>query len=128
MKLLLDTHLLLWASGNPEKLSKEAHALLSDQDNELLFSAASIWEIVIKSGLARDDFKVDARVLRRGLFDNGYAELPINSEHTIGVSALPHIHKDPFDRILVAQANAEGITLLTSDALVAQYSGPIRKV
>jgi len=126
MKLLLDTHILLWAAGSPERLSEEAYTLLSDQQNELFFSAASIWEIVIKSGLGRDDFQVDVRVLRRGLVDNGYHELPITSQHTIGVDNLPLIHKDPFDRILVAQANVEGITLLTADALVAQYSGPIR--
>jgi len=128
MKLLLDTHILLWAAGNPERLSEEAYTLLSDQQNELFFSSASIWEIVIKSGLGRDDFQVDVRVLRRGLVDNGYHELPITSQHTIGVDNLPLIHKDPFDRILVAQANVEGITLLTADALVAQYSGPIRSV
>lgn len=94
----------------------------------MFFSAASIWEIVIKTGLGRADFQVDVRVLRRGLFDNGYSELSITSEHTIAVDHLPAIHKDPFDRILVAQANVEGITLLTSDELVAQYSGPIRAV
>lgn len=128
MKLLLDTHILLWAAGSPERLSEEAYILLSDQQNELFFSAASIWEIVIKSSLGRDDFQVDVRVLRRGLVDNGYHELSITSQHTIGVDNLPLIHKDPFDRILVAQANVEGITLLTADALVAQYSGPIRSV
>ena len=128
MKLLLDTHLLLWAAGNPERLSKEAEALLTDQDNELFFSPASIWEIVIKNGLGRADFQVDVRVLRRGLFDNGYHELSITSEHMIAVDHLPAIHKDPFDRILVAQANVEGITLLTSDELVSQYSGSIRAV
>jgi len=128
MKFLLDTHLLLWAAGNPERLSKEAETLLADQDNELFFSAASIWEVIIKNGLGRADFQVDVRVLRRGLFDNGYNELSITSEHTIAVDHLPAIHKDPFDRILVAQANVEGITLLTSDLLVAQYSGPIKSV
>ena len=128
MKLLLDTHILLWAAGNPERLSKEAFELLSDEGNELFFSAASTWEIVIKNSLGRDDFQVDVRVLRRGLFDNGYQELPITSEHTIAIDHLPPIHKDPFDRILVAQANAEGITLLTTDALVVQYPGSIRGV
>lgn len=128
MKLLLDTHILLWAAGNPERLSKEAYELLSDKDNELFFSAASTWEIGIKNGLGRDDFQVDVRVLRRGLFDNGYQELPITSEHTIAIDHLPPIHKDPFDRILVAQANVEGITLLTADALLAQYPGSVRGV
>ncbi|MBL4607114.1 MAG: type II toxin-antitoxin system VapC family toxin [Pseudomonadales bacterium] len=128
MKLLLDTHLLLWAAGEPDRLSEDALTLISAQDNELFFSAASLWEIAINSGLGRDDFQVDARLLRRGLLDNGYSELPIGSEHAVAIDCLPPIHKDPFDRILVAQATVEGITLLTADALVAQYPGPVRKV
>jgi len=128
MKFLLDTHLVLWAAGEPERLSKEAQELISAKENELLFSAASLWEITIKSGLGREDFKVDARLLRRGLLDNGYSELPIFSTHAVTVDGLPAIHKDPFDRILVAQATFEGITLLTSDSQVMQYPGPIRKV
>ena len=128
MKLLLDTHLLLWAAGDPSRLSDAASALISAPENELFFSAASLWEIAIKHGLGRADFKVDARVLRRGLLDNGYSELPIGSEHAVAIDSLPPIHKDPFDRILVAQATVEGITLLTVDALVAQYPGPVQKV
>ena len=128
MKLLLDTHVLLWAAGSPEQLSPEARAMLEDPDNALLFSAASLWEIAIKRSLGRADFKVDARVLRRGLQDNGYQELPITSEHAVFIDSLPPIHKDPFDRILVAQATVEGITLLTADALIAQYPGPILKL
>ncbi len=128
MKLLLDTHLLLWAAGHPDRLSAEARKIIDDLDNELLFSAASLWEVVIKRGLGRDDFKVDARILRRGLLDNGYSELPIVSDHVVAVESLPTIHKDPFDRVLVAQATVEGITLLTTDSLVAQYPGPIRTV
>jgi len=128
MKLLLDTHLLLWAAGHPDRLSAEARKIIDDSDNELLFSAASLWEVVIKRGLSRDDFKVDARILRRGLLDNGYSELPIVSDHVVAVESLPTIHKDPFDRLLAAQATVEGITLLTTDSLVAQYPGPIRTV
>ncbi len=128
MKLLLDTHLLLWAAGHPDRLSAEARKIIDDLDNELLFSAASLWEVVIKRGLGRDDFKDDARILRRGLLDNGYSELPIVSDHVVAVESLPTIHKDPFDRVLVAQATVEGITLLTTDSLVAQYPGPIRTV
>jgi PIN domain nuclease of toxin-antitoxin system len=128
MKLLLDTHLLLWAAGDPGRLSDTATALISDPENELFFSAASLWEIAIKHGLGRPDFKVDARVLRRGLLDNGYSELPIGSEHAVAIGSLPDIHKDPFDRILVAQATVEGITLLTADGLVAQYPGPVQMV
>jgi PIN domain nuclease of toxin-antitoxin system len=128
MKLLLDTHLLLWAAGEPRRLSKAARALIDNPDNELLFSAASLWEVAIKRGLGRKDFKVDARLLRRGLLDNGYRELPILSDHVVATESLPLIHTDPFDRILVAQATVEGITLLTIDSLVSQYPGPIRTV
>lgn len=128
MKLLLDTHVLLWAAGVPDRLSAEARALIDAPEHELFFSAASVWEIAIKRGLGRDDFQVDTRLLRRGLLDNGYSELPIGSEHAVAIDSLPPLHKDPFDRLLVAQAMVEGITLLTSDALVAQYPGPVRKV
>ncbi|HEY1731606.1 MAG TPA: type II toxin-antitoxin system VapC family toxin [Terriglobales bacterium] len=128
MKLLLDTHLLLWAAGKPSRLSRAARTLLNSEDNELFFSAASLWEIAIKQGLNRKDFQVDARLLRRGLLDNGYSELPVTSEHAVAIDGLPAIHKDPFDRILVAQAAVEGITLLTVDQLVARYPGPVRKV
>ncbi|MFT3960269.1 type II toxin-antitoxin system VapC family toxin [Propionivibrio sp.] len=128
MKLLLDTHLLLWAAGMPDRLPAEARKLMDDPENELFFSAASLWEIAIKQGLARDDFKADARLLRRGLFDNGYSELPVASEHAVAIDSLPPIHKDPFDRMLVAQATVEGITLLTADAMVARYPGPVRRV
>ena len=83
---------------------------------------------MLKRGLGRDDFKVDARLLRRGLLDNGYSELPIGSEHVVAIDNLPAIHKDPLDRILVAQAQVEGITLLTADPTVAKYPGPIRLV
>lgn len=127
MKLLLDTQLLLWAAGAPERLSARAKRLLNDADNELLFSAASFWEITIKTGLGRDDFRVEPRVLRRALLDNGYVELPVTSEHAVSVDALPPLHKDPFDRLLLAQSLVEGITLLTADAL-ARYQGPVRKV
>lgn len=126
MKLLLDTHVLLWAAGSPAQLPPAARALLEDLNNELVFSAASLWEIAIKRGLGRADFQVDARVLRRGLLDNGYLELSITSEHAVFIDSLPAIHKDPFDRILIAQATVEGITLLTADVLIAQYPGPIR--
>jgi PIN domain nuclease of toxin-antitoxin system len=126
MKVLLDTHVLLWAALTPERLSPEVRSVLGDQATALFFSAASLWEIAIKQGLGRADFQVDARVLRRSLIDNGYSELPIGSDHAVAMDSLPPIHKDPFDRLLVAQATVEGITLLTSDRLVAQYPGPVR--
>jgi len=128
MKLLLDTHLLLWAAQGVESLPPEAQPLMSVPENELFFSVASLWEIVIKCGLGRDDFQVDPRLLRRGLLDNGYRELPVLSEHVVTIGALPPLHKDPFDRLLIAQAMVEGITLLTADARVAEYPGPIHCV
>lgn len=126
--MLLDTHVLLWAAGQPERLPQSARTLLDDPRNEPVFSSASLWEIAIKSGLGRDDFAVDARLLRRGLLDNGYRELPITSEHAVAIDCLPQIHKDPFDRLLIAQAMVEGITLLTADPVVAQYPAPVQKV
>ena len=128
MKLLLDTHLLLWAAGQSNRLSLTARKLIAAPDNELLFSAASIWEIAIKRGLGRKDFQTDPRLLRRGLIDNGYTELPVLSDHGVAIDALPPIHKDPFDRLLIAQAIVEGITLLTADPAVAKYPGPVRGV
>lgn len=128
MKLLLDTQLLLWVAGQPERLSTDARALIDDRENELLFSPVNLWEITIKRALGRDDFRVEPRLLRRGLLDNGYAQLAITSEHVMALDLLPPIHKDPFDRILVAQAIAEGVTLLTADTLVARYPGPVRLV
>ena len=128
MKLLIDTHLLLWAASEPERLSQAARALLLDTENALLFSAASIWEVVIKASLGRPDFSVDARTLRRGLLDNAWYELPVSGLHAAAVSHLPPIHKDPFDRMLIAQADCEGILLVTSDADLTRYPGPIRKV
>jgi len=128
VKLLLDTHLLLWAAGQPERLSAAARRQLENPSNELLFSAASLWEIAIKSSLDRDDFRIEPRILRRSLLDNGYMELPITSQHAVSVVSLPPLHKDPFDRLLLAQALTEGIPLLTADAQLARYGTPVRKV
>ena len=128
MILLLDTHLLLWAAGQPEKLSTAARKLIEDPDNTLMFSAASLWEVAIKAGLGRSDFRVNPRLLRRGLLDNDYSEVPITSMHALALESLPPIHKDPFDRILIAQAEVEGIILLTSDDAVSQYPGAIHKI
>ena len=128
MKLLLDTHILLWAAGQPDRLPLGVPKMLEDPQNELVFSVASLWEIVIKRSLGRSDFQVDARLLRRGLLENGYRELEINGEHAVAVEGLPPIHKDPFDRILVAQALVEPMRLITHDPLVALYSDTIIKI
>ena len=121
MKLLLDTHILLWAAGQPERLSDSARTLLATAENTLFFSAASLWEIVIKLGLGREDFKVDPHRFRKMLVTHGYMELTITAEHALTVHSLPFLHKDPFDRLLIAQARSEGMLLLTGDAAVAQY-------
>jgi PIN domain nuclease of toxin-antitoxin system len=128
VKLLLDTHVLLWAAANSPRLPAAIRILLDDPATELLFSAASLWEIAIKRGLGRDDFRVDPRLLRRRTMDHGYAELPITGAHAIGIEALPPIHKDPFDRILISQAATEGIVLLTADPVLAQYPAPVRVI
>lgn len=128
MKFLLDTHLLLWAVGFPKLLSPSTTALVLDPQNEILFSVSSIWEVAIKYGRGRLDFQTPPALLRRTLLDDGYEELPILGQHAAAVAALPAIHKNPFDRILIAQSMVEGITLLTSDSMVARYPGPIQKV
>ena len=128
MNLLIDTHLLLWAAGNPERLSADARAQIDNEENQLFFSATSFWEIAIKIGLGRADFRVDARLLRQCLLDNDYAELAVTSAHAVTLDTLPPIHKDPFDRILVAQAIVENMTLLTADSVVAQYPGSIHLI
>ncbi len=128
MKLLLDTHILLWAAGEPEKLSSKAKDLIENLDNQLYFSTASLWEISIKNKLGRADFKVDLAVFRRNLLDNGFEEIAINSVHTIGVDALPNIHRDPFDRMLIAQTVVEGITLITADSAMMKYQVAVVRV
>jgi PIN domain nuclease of toxin-antitoxin system len=128
VRLLLDTHLLLWAAYTPQRLSLPAREAIAGADNELLFSAASLWEIAIKTGLGRADFQVDVRRFRRELLEHAYHELPVTGEHVAAVSHLPFIHRDPFDRLLVAQAMVEGIALFSADATVAAYGGPVHRV
>ena len=123
MTVLLDTHLLLWAAAGT--VPEEAHSYITDENNTLLFSPASIWEIIIKNGLGRPDFHVDPPALYRGFLDNGYRELAVTGSHALAVGGLPPIHKDPFDRILIAQARFEGVSLLTADETVARYPGAI---
>lgn len=125
MKYLLDTQLLLWAAAHPRRLSSKARALIEAPEHQLHFSAASLWEVVIKRALGRDDFRVEPDVLRRALVDNGYAELSISATHVLRVGTLEVRHKDPFDRLLIAQALVEGITLVTADKLLARYDAPV---
>lgn len=116
MRLLLDTQLVLWAA-NGDPLPAEAERLIADVENELMFSAAVIWEVAVKTGRGKSEFTADPHVLRRNLLDNDYEELPITSMHAAAVLTLPVFddHKDPFDRIMIAQAVTEGVTLVSTD-------------
>lgn len=128
MRLLPDTHLLMWlAEGSPE-LSPTALALLDDPAHDVMFSVASLWEVAIKFALRRPEFTVDPRVLRSALIDNGYVELDVTAHHALATTSLPLLHKDPFDRLLIAQAVVEGAVLLTVDATILRYPGPIQRV
>lgn len=125
---LLDTHLLLWAAFEPDRLSHEAITIISNEDNSLFFSAANLWEISIKSSLGRDDFNIDVQYFRIALIDHGYHELPITGIHINSLANMPYHHKDPFDRILIAQSQSEGYTLLSVDSVFHHYSGNIHTV
>jgi len=118
---LLDTHLLLWAAARSARLPREARELLQDDSNDVYYSAASIWEIAIKSSLRRKDFRVDLTQLLATLPEMGLVELPVTAAHAAGVTRLPSIHRDPFDRLLIAQSIVEPLTLLTNDALLDRY-------
>jgi len=125
MKFLLDTHLLLWSALESAKLPAKAGAFIHDPEVDLVFSVISIWEVVVKNSLGRSSFQVNPHRLRSSLLENGYTELPVSGEHALAVASLPNLHKDPFDRMLIGQAIVEGMTLLTSDEIVASYPGPI---
>ncbi len=122
MRLLLDTHLLLWALAEPERLGNVTRGALEDTGNEVLFSAASLWEIAIKADLGRPDFAFDPQLILRAALDTGFTELPVNSDAAILAANLPPYHRDPFDRLLIAQAISEPMRLYTSDPLLPPYS------
>ena len=126
MSFLLDTHVLPWAAGVPDRLPADARTLIENPATELIYSVASLWEMATKNGLGRADFSVDPSLLRRGLLENGHTELTVTGAHAVVVHRLTPIHKDPFDRLLVAQALMEGVTLVTVAEVVGCYPGPIR--
>jgi PIN domain nuclease of toxin-antitoxin system len=128
MRLLLDTHLLLWAAAKSRRLPRAARDLLEDPANEVFFSAASLWEIVIKASLRRADFDVDVAALRPALAEMGFAELAISGAHAERLAALPPLHRDPFDRMLVAQSLAEPLLLLTNDGVLRGYGDTVKIV
>ena len=126
MSFLVDTHVLLWAAGVPDRLPADARTLIENPATELIYRVASLWEVAIKNGLGRADFSVDPSLLRRGMLENGSTELAVTGAHAVVVHGLPPIYKDPFDRLVVAQALIEGVTLVTADEAVGRYPGPIR--
>jgi PIN domain nuclease of toxin-antitoxin system len=128
MRLLLDTHLLLWAVASSRRLTKEARELIEDPENDLFYSAASLWEIAIKSGLRRGDFVVDVAALQAALSAMALAELPVRATHALAVTRLPEVHRDPFDRLLIAQAVTEPLVLLTNDEILGKYPAAVRLV
>ncbi len=128
MNLLLDTHLLIWSALGDSRLSQRAKTLISESENTLWFSVASIWEVVIKAGLGRSDFRIDAAALRTGLIDNDYRELPVEGRHVLTLRQLPDLHRDPIDRLLLAQATADGLAFVTSDRALAGYGDVVRLV
>ena len=126
MRVLLDTHLLLWSVASSRRLPKGARSLILDAANEVFYSAASVWEVAIKSALRRGNFKADPKVLVRALAQTGFAELPVTAAHAARVAELPAIHRDPFDRLLVAQSLVEPMTLLTNDSLLVRYGSLVQ--
>jgi len=128
MRLLVDTHLLLWATARSRRLPKEARRLIENPTNEVFFSAASLWEIVIKAALRRPDFRVDVAALGPAFTAMGFAELPVSGAHAERLASLPPVHKDPFDRMLVAQSLAEPLVLLTNDGVLADYGDVVKVV
>ena len=128
MRLLVDTHLLLWAAARSRRLPKEARLLLQDPANEVFFSAASLWEVVIKAALRKPDFKVDVALLRPALAEMGFVELAVSGAHAERLAILPPLHKDPFDRMLVAQSLAEPLVLLTNDGVLGDYGNSVKVV
>ena len=128
MNYLLDTHLLIWAASDSEKLPKKAADIIADHEHSLWVSVASFWEVAIKRSKLRSEFPFEVGPLRAGLSSNGYEELAIEARHVLIVQDLPRIHDDPFDRLLVAQAKAEGLILLTADRALEQYGSSVRVV
>jgi PIN domain nuclease of toxin-antitoxin system len=128
MTFLLDTQFVIWIPIDDRRISKVARRILTDPANSFLFSAASLWEVAIKRARKRTGFAFDPRAIRQHMLANGYDEMPIEGPHAVAVDSLPLLHRNPFDRLLMAQAIVEGITLLTTDAMIAKYPGPFRRV
>ena len=124
-RFLLDTHLLIWAAGALPRLPPRIAELFEDERATVVFSAASIWEVAIKSTLKRPDLHVDPLALREGLLAARCVEMPVTGPHGAAVAALARLHGDPFDRLMIAQARVEGLPFLTADAPLAAYGPPV---
>jgi PIN domain nuclease of toxin-antitoxin system len=122
VRILVDTHVLIWALMEPGRLSLEVSGQLTSRSNDVMFSAVSIWEIAIKTALGRTDFRVSPRQIAAEAVRVGFSELPLVSDAAAQVADLPIVHRDPFDRLLVVQALAEGARLFTADAELQPYS------
>jgi PIN domain nuclease of toxin-antitoxin system len=128
MRVLLDTHVLLRAVADSRKLPKATKKFLEDPENEVWYSTASLWEIAIKNSLGKPSFRVDAEIVHAVLGETGFLELPIRGSHAVAVAKLPNVHRDPFDRMLAAQALTEPLVLLTNDKALAKYPIQVRIV
>jgi len=128
VRLLLDTHILLWSTESPERLSPEIRQILDHSGTELYFSVVSLWEIGVKKALNRPDFLFDPHALRTGLLAHSYRELPLIAEHALAVDRLPTLHKDPFDRLLLCQALVEDLIFVTNDRVLSRYPATVRQV
>jgi PIN domain nuclease of toxin-antitoxin system len=122
---LFDTHLLLWAVREPERLSRRAKELLDDASIERCFSVVSLWEAMVKSARRHAEFDIDGPTLRTKLLDSGFREIAVVATHAFSVRDLPDIHRDPFDRLLIAQAVVEGCTFVTHDTTIARYPAKV---
>ena len=128
MRYLLDTHLLIWLALGDSKLPQEVADIHEDPESELYISVISVWETAMKQALGRKDFQVDAGLLRADLLNEGYVEILVESRHALEVRNLPKLHRDPFDRMLVAQSRVEGLVFLTSDEDICKYQGTVKRV
>lgn len=125
MKALVDTNLLIWMGEEPRRLSRRATAILGDPGRELLFSALSVAEVAIKYALGRPDFRIEPELFRQALLREEFGELPLTGVHASRLADLPPVHRDPFDRLMIAQALAEGVPFVTADPVLSGYPGQV---
>ena len=128
MRILLDTHVLIWSLHHVERLPSDLCEALSRRENDVYFSAASIWEIAIKTALRRFDFNYRPDDIAAAARETGFAELPVSASQASQVAYLPPIHGDPFDRLLIAQALSMPATLVTANAVLSAYSELVRVI